>query len=694
MFRFRSLALLAGLSPCLLLIPAAHAGVAVSVWPGAAPCNTTLQACIDATADGNVVSVNTDTSIAESLNLYNRSLSVVAAEGRHPSLASGYWISVSSAPILGNQNVTLRGLRLSSAYVSATYLGTGTATYDFSDLELEQTTSAPTYLRIEGRSGNTVQARVYNNRVSGLPRNLNAGLIELVNGGGTLNASAYYNDVRSTSTIAVNGAGIFVDTLGGGSGTVKLHGNTVRGGFFRAGLFVSEGLFSSTASDFNARVYSNAVICADNTDGDGTSGTGISFTAGNGHISAQAVNNTVTRCSNGILANQWSGGSAAATIDGIVKNNLIVGTRGLAFTTGLTSGLSNDYNLLNVSSNFTAPGPNTITANANLVALNAPRLRADSPAINAADTSTLGLGIIFNALPTNDADGLRRLKGGTSGQADIGAYEYGDRELLHVANAANTSGTYITRIDNALLDSQSGANPIATPNWNGSGAGVANDNFFGIYYFGAKWRLFHEDQTTPVPVGAAYNTFVPANGGGSFRHVSSAANSAGFSTQLDDGSVNNLPDRIILATQNWSAGSGVYNAHPIGLQYVPGASGRWQIVNIDQAAGGNMPLDAGFNVYAQEASPNAFRVTATSGGGSILLDHPLLNGLPCARLHVTRLHNGSSVPRNFDVYYGSGDGRWRIFSYSELSIGTQFNVVVDPAQVYACTDRIFANGFQ
>jgi hypothetical protein len=694
MFRFRSLALLAGLSPYLLLTPAAQAGGGVSVWPGAAPCNTTLQACIDATPDGDVVSINTDASIAESLNLYNRSLSVVAASGRRPSLASGNWITVSSAPILGDQHVTLRGLRLTNGYVGATYLGTGTATYDFSGLVLEQTNTAPTYLRVEGRTGNTVQARVYDNRVTGLPRNLNAGLIELVNGGGTLNASAYYNDLRSTSTIAVNGAGIFVDTTGGGTGTVKLHGNTVRGGFYRAGLFVSEGLFSSTASDFQARVYSNVVICADNTSGDGTSGTGISFTAGNGHIGGQAVNNTLTRCSNGINANQWSGGGAGAVIDGIVKNNLIVGTRGLAFTTGLTAGLSNDYNLLNVSNNFTAPGPNTITANASLVALDAPRLRTDSPAINAADTTTLGLGIIINGLSTNDADGLRRIKGGSPSQADIGAYEYGDRELLHVATAANTSGSYITRIDDALLDGQSEANPIATPNWNGSGAGVPNDNAFGIYYFGGKWRLFNEDQTTPVPVGAAYNTFMPAAGSGSFRHVSSAANSAGFTTRLDDGSVNNLPDRIILATQNWSAGSGVYNAHPIGLQYIPVAPGRWQIVNIDQAASGGMALDAGFNIYAQEASPNAFRVIATTAGSSVVLDHPLLNDVPCARLHVTRLHNGSSVPRNFDVYYGSGDGRWRIFSYSSLSVGMQFNVVVDPAQVHACTDRIFANGFQ
>lgn len=692
MFRFLSLALPSGLSLYLLLVPAAHAGLAVSVWPGAAPCNTTLQACINAASDGSTVSVDTDATIAENLNLYNRSLAVVAADGRRPSLAPGNWIAVSSAPILGNQSVTLRGLRLTNAYVSATYLGTGTATFDFSGLVLEQTSAAPTYLRVEGRSGNTVQARLYNNRVTGLPRSLNAGLIELVNGGGTLNASVYYNDVRSRSASAADGAGIFVDTTDGGGGTVKLHGNTVRGGFFRAGLFVSEGLFSSTASDFNARVYSNVVVCADNTSGGGTSGSGISFTAGSGHIGVQALNNTVTRCSYGILASQWSGGGAGAAIDGIVKNNLVVADRGLSFSTGLTAGLSNDYNLLNVNSNLATPGPNTITSSANLVALSAPRLRADSPAINAADTTALGLGIIFNSLPTNDADGLRRLKGGSSGQADIGAYEYGDRDLLHVATAANIAGGYITRIDNPLLDSQNEANPVATPNWNGSGSGVSNDNAFGIYYFGEKWRLFHEDQTTPLPAGAAYNVFVPAAGGGSFRHISSAANSTGYATQLDEGSVNNLPERIILATQNWSAGGSVYNPHPIGLQYVPGASGRWQIVNIDQAGGGGMPLNAGFDIYAQEASPNAFRVTATSGGSSILLDHPLLNDVPCARLHVTRLHNGSSVPRNFDVYYGSG--RWRIFSYSALSIGMQFNVVVDPAQVHACTDRIFANGFQ
>lgn len=662
-----------------------------ATWPGPAPCNTTLQACIDATADGGSVVIDSDASIDESLNLYNRSLSLSARVGRKPTLAPGNWISVSSAAILGNQNVSIRGLILRDSYVSAAYSGVGTATYDFSELVFEQT-ALPVYLRVEARAGTTVQAQLYNNRITGQPRNLNAGLIEVVNAGGTFNATAYYNEVRNTASAATEGAGIFVDTFGGGSGTVKLHGNTVRGGFYRAGIYVSEGLLSTITSDFSARVYNNVVVCADNTSSGSTSGVGIGFTVGNGRIDGQAVNNTITRCSSGVNANQWNGGGPTGSISGIVKNNLIAGQRGLAFTPDITSSLSNDYNLLNVATNFTAPGPNTVTADARLVSLTTPRLRAGSPAISAADSGTLGFGIIFNGLPTNDADGLRRFKG-ADGDADIGAYEYGDRSLTHIATAANTS-TYITRIDDSVLDGVADANPIATPNWNASGIGVSNDNAFGIYYFGGKWRLFNEDTTSVIPASTAYNVFAPAPGAGSFRHVSSATNTTGFATLLDNSSVNNLPDRIILVTQNWSAGSSIYNAHPIGLDYDTSSSGVWRIVNVDQVSGGTMPIGAGFDVYAQQPSPNAFRVAAQSATSTIVLDHPLLNGTPCARVHATRLLGGAAVPRNFDVFYVTASSRWNIFSYAPMQIGTQFNVLVDPAQVLGCTDRIFAYGFQ
>lgn len=657
-------------------------------WPsGAAPCNTTLQACIDATPNGNTVSIETDTPINESLNLYNRSLSLVAGDGRRPSLTSGNWITVSSAPILGDQAVTLRGLRLSNSYVRAVYLGTGTATFDFSGLVLEQTSSAPTYIRVEARAGNTVDVRLYDNRLTGSPAGADAGSIELVNAGGTLNARAYFNQVTGTALGAADGAGLRVDVSGGGDGSVKLHGNTVRGSYLRGGIYAIEGHLSATASNFDLRAYNNVVVC-----NAGGSGNGIGNVVNNGRIHALIYNNTLTRCYTGIFATQQAGGGSAAEIAGQAKNNLIVGERGLAFTAAITASFSNSHNLLNVAANPTAPGPNTVTLDAKLVNLDQPRLRPGSPAINAGDNASLALGLILNGLPTADADGLRRFKGDTPNDADIGAYEYGDRHALHLVSAANTVSGYITRIDDPVLNSLAEENPQSTPNWNGSGSGISNNNTYGIYYFGNRWLLFNQDRTTPMPQRAAYNLFVPAAGGGSFRHVSTAANSSGYITRMDASGVNNLPERIILVTQNWSAGASVYNAHPIGIRYVPtGASdGRWDIVNIDLASGGEMPLDAGFNVYAQEASPNAFRYRVSAAAAGI--DHPLINNVPCAQLHVTRLYNGTAVPDNFDVYYGSS-GRWYIYSYTTAPVGTQYNVVIDPAQVYECTDRIFASDF-
>lgn len=671
-----------------VLAGTAQAGSPPVNWPGASPCNATLQACIDGVADGRAIDIVTDTPIDENLNLYNRSLTLGAGAGYHPSLARTRWIVVSSSAIAGDLTVNLSGLTLTDGYVWLAYAGTGTARYDVRRMTLTQTpTGSASYIRVAANGG-TVEAMVYDNRVSGRPLGLNNGLVEFAaSGGATLDANALYNRVTSTSPTAVSGAGILLDAAGNAAGTFKAHANEVRGGFFRAGIYVSEGLFSSTASNYAARLYNNVLVCAP----DG--GTGIGLVVNNGTLDAQAVNNTISRCNYGILASQWSGGtSASAAIAGIVKNNLVVANTTLSFNAALTPDLANDYNLLNGATSV-ATGAHTITAAAQLASNTAPRLTATSPAIDAADTATLGFGLIFNGLPVVDADGLRRIKeAGGGDDADIGAYEYGDLSFRHTATPANTS-SYISTFDHPGANAQSAANLMATPNFGGNlaGPGIANDQPFGVYYASARWRVFNEDAATPMPGGAKFNVFAPAPGSGSFRHVSTAANTVGRFTEIDSGSTNNVPGYIVLATQNWSAGSGIYNAHPIGLVY-SGATSRWQIANLD-SGGATMPANAGFNVYAQPESPNAFRVSAAGGSSSIVLDHPLLNGVPCAQVNTTRLWSGSTVVGNHDVYYGS-DGTWRIFGYSALPAGTTFHVVIDPRQVFECTDRIFADGFQ
>lgn len=91
-----------------------------------------------------------------------------------------------------------------------------------------------------------------------------------------------------------------------------------------------------------------------------------------------------------------------------------------------------------------------------------------------------------------------------------------------------------------------------------------------------------------------------------------------------------------------------------------------------------------------------FRVTSypvEGPGPTVLLDHPLLNGTPCARPQVTAVFNGSPINDYFNLYYDDSLSRWRIGFHNDFPVGTQFDVLVDPAQVAACTDVIFADGF-
>ena len=675
-----------------VLLPAA-AIATTRTWPGAAPCATTLQACVDGATNGDRIEIATNTAIAEDISLYNRSLTLTAADGYTPNFGPNHWLSVTSAPVAGDLQVSVSRLSFTDGYVFANYNGAGTATYDLRELTLTRVVSdVANYIEVDANNG-TTNATLYDNRLTGVPSSLNSGLIQLTNSGATLNATAYYNHVTSTSAASVNGAGIFVDVHAnggtGGGGTIKLHGNEVRGGFYRAGIFVSEGLFTTTASTVTARVYNNVSICAD-TSSAGTGGSGIGFVANNGSINAQAINNTASRCYYGLSALQWSGGGGGASISGTFNNNLVIAYNGLALAPSVPGSRSNDYNLINATTSSVAYGSHTLTAPAQLVLDTQPRLRPTSPAIDAADSATLGFGLLFNGLPTNDADGLRRFKGAS---ADIGAYESGDVNFTHTARS-NTIFGNSSDIDNTALNANPAAVLIATPNYNiGLVGGVSYDHPFGAYFPSPQWSLFNQDSATAMPLGTHFDVMVPASGGGSFIHTSTASSIGGLATTISDSSTDNLSDRIVLVTQNWTAGgASLYNPHPVGVYY--GGDSKWHIANLD---GATMQQPLGFNVYAQQPSPNAWRVTASvenlhGSATSIRLDHPLLDNTPCARPQVARLLGAGLVSGNIILEYLSG--KWYIYGYSGISAGEQFHVLIDPAQVFDCTDRIFADGLQ
>lgn len=666
------------------------AEAATRTWPGAAACAVGLQACVDAAADGDRIEIATDEPITETIAMHNRRLTLTAADGYEPRFV-GAGVLANDSGGSGDIELRLSRIRFDNGWVTATYSGPGTATFDVRELEISRAPGATgNGIQIIAYGG-TVEATLYDNRVSGRPLSLNDGLIRLAADGGTLNAAAYYNHVTSTSPAIVDGAGFFVDFVshsgGTSGGTIKLHANEIRGSFTRADIFLSEGLFAGVETSYAARIYSNVVV------GNGA-GTGIAVVPKDGRIDVQLVNNTVTRVETGIAATNWDG-AASPEVAGLVKNNLVRAERAMSVNPGIASGLDNDYNLFNGATVNVTPGVHTITAPAALISDEYPRLNTDSPALDAGDTATLGLGLIFNRLPVADADGLRRIK---LDGADIGAYEYGDKSFLHTATTDTISG-HITWMNHPAVNGVPGANLFVTPNLDagGSSIDVPYDNAFGTWYAGGTWSIFNEATAIPMPVDAHFDVFAAAAGGGVFRHQTNAENTSGWTSRLDDGSLNNLPDRIVLATQNFSAG-GVYNPHPIGVFYLAfGGPGSWHVANIDLADAGDMPVGAGFSIYAQEPSPNAFRIAATAANrpdsSALHLDHPLLNDTPCAQPIVTRLFDGTQVEGHFDVFYVPSISRWTIYAYGGMPLGTQFNVLVDPAQVFECRDRLFADGF-
>jgi hypothetical protein len=678
------------------IVAALPVGATDRNWPGAAPCATTLQACVDGATDNDRILIATNSPIGEDVNLYNRSLTLTAADGYAPTFGPTHWLSITSSPIAGNQTVSASNLRFVDGYVYVNYSGIGTGSYDLRELSLTRASSDSANY-IEVNASGTTYVTLYHNRVSGVPRDLNNGLIKLASSGNALNATAYYNQLTSASAAAVGGAGIFVDAHAsastGASGTIRIHGNEVRGSFNRGGIVVSEGLFTPTPSSISARVYNNVVVGLSSS-ADANGGTGIAFIVNAGSIDAQAINNTVSRCYTGLLASQWDSAGASAAINGTVKNNVLLANYGLRYVAGtVATGLAShtDYNLINAATPYqgVAAGANDITANARVVIDTQPRLRSDSPGIDTADSTTLGFGLIFNTLPTNDADGLRRFSG-VGAKADMGAFEFGNTHVLQTSKTWNTVGNY-TDINSPAMNGQDGAYVFSTPNFNAGvvGTGVADDLATGVYYDVPRWSVFNENGAL-LTIGEHFNIWSPASGSGLFQHKATALNSADNDTTLDDSSVNGQTDRTLQVAQNWSV-NGIYNPRHIAIRYDV-ADSRWKIHNGSSAG---IPLNASFNVYSQQPSPNAFVVTANTlntSAGDLAIDHALLSGAPCALIQVTREWTGNDFLHAFNVAY-EADHRWHITDYSNaLPLGSRFHVLVDPAQVFLCTDRIFIDG--
>lgn len=635
----------------------AHAAT-TRTWPGASPCNTTLQACITASASGDTVQVQSNATIDESLTV-DKPFSLVAATGYRPVLAAGRDITSSPSPGAVDWSLLIDGFTLLQGNVAVRAVsGNGNVTLRRLDVTaIDGSFTGSSAIGIENFSTGSLTYMVERNRVR-VNDSIGLHVIEVTcDHAGPFQGSVRDNRIESLST-ATTDLGIFISGTGASAPAVLVYSNQMSGNldngmwFWVAGqsnLVFTSNVLRSTAS---SSVGVHPILSS-----------GVSNT-----LNAYVFNNTIAGFEQGLETN----GAVAGRISGNVfayDSAIAIHQQG--------STMTEDHSLF-----FGGPAPTLGTGS--MVAdpkfrhgLDDMRLTTGSPAIDAADSVALATLLANAVVPEIDGDGLRRFKGAAN-LVDIGAFEFGDGALVEFATAGNAGV-----IDSALLNGNSAALPQAlqdsTPDT--YMAPAIDPGFTGLNYASNHFGVIDESDGTAAAAGSAYNVFVPAAGNGAFLHASSVGNVFGATTQLDNAYVNGHPERIVLATHR----SAPQFDHPTGVGY---ETGFWFIQQMDAVS--DFPAGVDFHIYAQDPSLNAFVWTAPAAAASTALDHPLLNGEPCGRVYVTN-HEQNTHP--FGVEFVQG--RWTIVNLDggTMPANAQFNVVVDEAATQLCRyDHIFHNG--
>ena len=115
-----------------------------------------------------------------------------------------------------------------------------------------------------------------------------------------------------------------------------------------------------------------------------------------------------------------------------------------------------------------------------------------------------------------------------------------------------------------------------------------------------------------------------------------------------------------------------------------------------------MPNGAAFVLYAQAPSRNVFLHTISAASLVTpvvsVLDHPALNGVPCANPHVAVNGNGQQPTPLVSARYEPSLQRWYLLNASPsiaMSPGNRYAIVIDPrASADFCRGPLFENSFE
>ena len=397
----------------LLVVFATAAPAATLTYPGAAPCNTTLQACVTGAASGDTIEIAQDALIAEFVDI-DKSLTIQPAAGFAPQVQKVF-TAVSDT----SKTITVRDMAGGGGVRAVLGPGGGSLDLTVRGNTFANDSNPPIDVQtnfIPGIYG-TVTINALDNALTvnqGFSSCVSA-IVVVVTGPTTLNGRIIGNRITVNNLSQCGGIDAVAGAAGGGQ--VLIERNDIRGVDFDYGIVFRH--FGANVGDptflFVGTIVNNLVVGQNGNTG-APAGIVLSADGNNAKLQGVVVNNTVALGRLGMLVSART--DLGATIEATIANNVVAfnSQRDIAMFDALPL-VFNDHNLVTSIGDAFVHGPHTIVANPLFANSGGGdfRLAPDSPAIGRGRDSALD-----PAFTLDLAGAPRRL-----GPIDIGAYESG-----------------------------------------------------------------------------------------------------------------------------------------------------------------------------------------------------------------------------------------------------------------------------
>jgi len=396
----------------LALLVAVAAPAWALTYPGPAPCNGTLQACVDGSAPGDTVAIATNSAIDQDVTIA-KSLTLAAAPGFTPTIGTGPTHRVvtlgDAAPGGGSVDVGLTDLALSNAEIKVALNDDGGHRVDITRCTVSHGTMGTLATGIDVAVG--VPATVTLDHVTvAAPGTAIRLTTTLASGEATLTV---VGSRVTTFTPTASVVGIGVDVRGAGAVTTYVYSNVVYG-VGGAGTGTRAGISVRTADSTGSAAVNVVNNTVDDIRGATTGIQILSPPPTGATIAVNLFNNIVTRATRSGIAVLQSPEAPTLTV-----------TSGFDDTFGNT--------LADAYGGYT-PGPNMLSVDPLYVnaASGDYHLQPGSPVVDAGSAAPVG------GLPPVDADGNARVAGAAP---DLGAYELGSAPVTSTTTTSSTTTT-------------------------------------------------------------------------------------------------------------------------------------------------------------------------------------------------------------------------------------------------------------